>query len=190
VVRDAFAARGHDAWSCDYLHNDTGNHYEVDVMEILGDGWDMMIAHPPCTYLAIAANGWLTPERIPLRKKALEFVLALANANIPRIAIENPVGVLSTLWRKPDQVLQPFEFGHPYSKRTCYWLKGLYPLTPTDIVQPIWHYWNSGKRRSAWDWEIHQAARDENERAKLRSITPAGIAQAMASQWDWELQSV
>ena len=150
-VRDAFIAAGHDAMSCDTLPSEaTGPHYEGDVRDVLGDGWDLMIAHPPCTYLTIAAE-WAYKEeqtkkirpgtligaaRKKAREQAIEFVLTLANAPIDRIAIENPVGVLSSVWREPDQFIQPYEYGDDASKKTCLWLKNLPRLTPTAFAPP------------------------------------------------------
>jgi hypothetical protein len=150
-VRDAFIASGHDALSCDLLPSDSaGPHHQGDVIELLDRGWDLMIAHPPCTYLTVSAEwaykdvqtkkmkpGTLIGQaRRDAREKAIEFVLALANAPIPRIAIENPVGVLSTRWREPDQFIQPYEYGDDASKKTCLWLKGLPRLSPTAFAPP------------------------------------------------------
>lgn len=150
-VRDAFIARGHEAMSCDILPSDaTGPHYQGDVRDVLGDGWDLMIAHPPCTYLTIAAEwayndtqkkkikpGTLIGEaRRAAREEAIAFVLTLANAPIERIAIENPIGVLSSRWREPDQFIQPYEYGDDASKKTCLWLKNLPRLSPTVLTPP------------------------------------------------------
>ena len=150
-VRDAFIAAGHDAMSCDLLPSEaTGAHYAGDVFDVIGDGWDLMIAHPPCTYLTIAAE-WAYQEvqkkkikpgtligaaRHAAREDAIRFVLALANAPIEKIAIENPVGVLSSRWREPDQFIQPYEYGNDASKKTCLWLKNLPRLTPTAFAPP------------------------------------------------------
>lgn len=131
VVRDAFLKRGHEACSADFLFSESplGYHYQGDVMDIIDDGWDLMIAHPPCTYLSSAGNAWLkAPGRMAARDDAYEFVMALAGADIPRICIENPVGFLNSHWRKPDQIIHPYFFGDPRMKRTCLWLKGLKPL--------------------------------------------------------------
>jgi hypothetical protein len=152
-VRDAFIAAGHDAMSCDLLPTEaTGNHYCGDVRDVLGDGWDLMIAHPPCTYLTVAAE-WAYKEvqtkrikpgtligqaRRDAREEAIAFVMMLANAPIERIAIENPVGVLSTSWREPDQFIQPYEYGDDASKKTCLWLKNLPRLAPTAFAPPVW----------------------------------------------------
>ena len=189
VVRDAFIAQGHDAWSCDLRDTDQlGPHYCGDVRDILGDGWDLMVAHPPCTYLTVTGNKWFKPEfadRFPTRHQdrqdAHDFFMLLSNARIPRIAIENPIGVMSTLWRKPDQIIQPHMFGHPTTKGTCLWLKGLPKLAATNNVEPEWVAHKSGNRTSKWYYEtsLHPLA----EREKLRSVTFQGIADAMADQW-------
>lgn len=181
TVRDAFRARGHDAWSCDLLPNERpGPHVQGDVLARLEDGWDLMIAHPPCTYLAGSGLHWnrRRPERAELTESALEFVRALLDAPIPHIALENPVGCISTRVRKPDQIIQPWQFGHDASKATCLWLKGLANLVP---MNPL-----PGDRLTR---RANQTASGQNklapspDRWKLRSLTYPGIAQAMASQW-------
>ncbi len=180
-VRDAFRALGHDAWSCDLLPTETpGPHIQGDVLQTLGEGWDLMVAHPPCTYLASSGLHWNTrrPERAALTEKALAFVLALAEAPIPHIATENPIGCLSTRWRKPDQIIQPWQFGHDASKATCLWLKQLPLLHPTDVLP--------GGRTAR---RANQTASGQNRLApsptrwKERSVTYSGIATAMAAQW-------
>jgi len=142
-VRDAFRLRGQDAWSCDLLPADDGSpfHIQGDVTKILDDGWDLGCFHPPCTFLTVAGNKWMKPEfaerfpgRANERERAIEFVRLLHDAPIPMVAIENPIGVLSSRFRKPDQVLQPWMFGHGETKATCLWLRGLPLLRPTDIV--------------------------------------------------------
>ncbi len=186
IVRDAFTVRGHNAWSCDLLPTESpGKHYQRDVLEILDLGWDLMVAHPPCTYLALAGIHW--NNRIPGRKektsKALEFVRSLLNAPIPHIALENPVGIISSKIRKPDQMIQPWQFGHPESKKTCLWLKNLPRLVPTNILTPT-RFQENGRPR----WE-NQTPTGQNklgpsvDRWKLRSITYQGLAEAMAAQW-------
>ena len=181
TVRDAFIARGHDAMSCDLLPTDApGPHYQGDVRDILGDGWDLMIAHPPCTYLSVSGMHWTTRGlRDPkLTEDALEFVQLLMDAPIPRIALENPVSIISTRIRKPDQIVHPWQFGHDASKRTCLWLKNLPPLVPTDVLP------GGAKARRA-----NQTASGQNrlgpspDRWKIRSATYQGIADAMADQW-------
>jgi hypothetical protein len=144
IVREAFRKSGHDAWSCDLLSSDIpGQHIQGDVLGLLNDGWDMMIAHPPCTYLSSSGLHWnkRRPERAAQTEEALEFVLRLLEADIPKIALENPIGCISTRIRRPDQIIQPWQFGHPESKATCLWLKNLPPLTPTNILpkQAIWN---------------------------------------------------
>lgn len=184
AVRDAFAARGHDATSCDLLPSVTpGNHYTGDVRDILTDGWDILIAHPPCTYLSVSGMHWTTRGlRDPqLTEDALAFVRLLMAAPITRICIENPVSVISTRIRKPDQIIQPYQFGHDASKKTCLWLKGLPPLAPTRMVaprivqgRPRWaNQTDSGQNRLA----------PSPDRWRLRSQTYPGIAAAMADQW-------
>ena len=169
IVRDAFAYRGHNAWSCDLLPTErVGNHIQDDVLKHLGDGWDMMIAFPPCTYLAASAARWFK-HRQTEQKQALEFVRLLLNAPILRIALENPVGVISTRVRKPDQIIQPWQFSCGETKATCLWLKCLPLLQPTNIVPG---------RVSRIYYEP-----PSSDRWKNRSRTYQGIAEAMASQW-------
>jgi len=134
-VREAFAARGHDAWSCDLLPSEIpGNHIQDDVLDHLS-GWDMMIAFPPCTHLAVSGARWFPQKIADGRQQAsIDFFMELANADIPKIAIENPIGIMSTKWRKPDQIIQPWQFGHGETKATCLWLKNLPKLQPTNIV--------------------------------------------------------
>jgi hypothetical protein len=181
TVRDAFRARGHDAVSCDLLPTDRpGPHYQGDVSDIIGNGWDMMIAHPPCTYLCSSGLHWnkKRPERAAKTEEALRFVEFLMNAPIPRIAIENPIGCISTRICKPDQTIQPWQFGHPESKATCLWLKRVPALVPTNVL-PL---------PSTGRWQ-NQTASGQNrlapsaDRWKIRSTTYQGIADAMAAQW-------
>lgn len=170
VVRRAFAARGHDAWSCDLLPAEDGstNHCQTDVRKILSDGWDVMIAHPPCTHLSVSGSRWFEAKQFE-QKAALDFVRSLLDAPIPRIALENPVSVISSRIRPPDQIIQPWQFGHGECKTTCLWLNGLPPLKPTRIVE--------GREQ-----RIHRMPPGPN-RWKERSRTFAGIAEAMADQW-------
>lgn len=169
VVREAFRARGHDAWSCDLLPSEMpGQHLELDVLSVLGRGWDLMIAHPPCTYLAVSGARWWR-DRQEEQRGALEFVGRLLSADIPRIALENPVSIISTRIRPPDQIIQPWQFGHGETKATCLWLKGLPPLLSFKIVF----------EREA---RVHRASPGPN-RWKERSRTLPGIALAMAQQW-------
>ena len=169
TVRDAFIARGHDAMSCDLLPTDVpGPHYQGDVRDLLGDGWDLMIAHPPCTHLAVSGARWFHLKRQE-QAEALDFVRLLMDAPIPRIAVENPVSVISSRIRKPDQIIQPWQFGHGETKATCLWLKGLPALKPTNVVDG----------REARVHRLPPSA----DRWKIRSTTYAGIAAAMADQW-------
>jgi hypothetical protein len=169
TVRDAFIARGHDAMSCDLLPTERpGPHYRGNVLDILDDGWDLMIAHPPCTHLAVSGARWWK-DKLNEQSKALWFVAQLLDAPIPRIAIENPVSKISTAIRKPDQIVQPWQFGHGETKATCLWLEGLPLLVPTQIV---------GGREA----RIHKMSPGP-DRWKERSRTYQGIADAMASQW-------
>jgi len=203
TVRDAFIAAGHDAMSCDLLPTDApGPHYQGDVADIINDGWDLMVAHPPCTYLSVSGMHWTKRGlRDPqLTEDALAFVQLLLNAPIERVALENPISVISSRIRKPDQIVQPWQFGHDASKKTCLWLKNLPPLMPTTqimprmiccgasiadkygcpncngdkIAKPRWgNQTDSGQNRLP----------PSDDRWKIRSATYAGIAQAMAEQW-------
>ena len=170
-VRDAFAALGHDAWSCDLLPTESsGQHYQGDVRDMLAQEWDLLIAHPPCTHLAVSgARHFAAKKASGVQDAALDFVRLLLDANVPRIALENPVSIISTRIRKPDQIIQPWQYGHGETKATCLWLKGLPKLTPTNIVEG----------REA---RIHNMAPSPT-RWKERSTTYDGIAAAMAAQW-------
>lgn len=183
-VRDAFIAAGHDAISCDLLDSDAeGPHYKGDVFDIIEDGFDLMVAHPPCTYLCSSGLHWNTkrPERAAQTEEALEFVRRLLAAPIHRIALENPIGCISSRIRKPDQTIQPWMFGHDASKSTCLWLKNLPPLQPTELVEPRmvgglkrWgNQTDSGQNRLA----------PSTDRWKIRSETYLGVARAMAHHW-------
>jgi site-specific DNA-cytosine methylase len=178
-VRDAFLARGHDAMSCDLLPTDQpGPHYQGDVRDVLNQGWDLMIAHPPCTHLAVSGARWFKDKQAE-QAEALDFVRLLLAAPIDRIALENPVSIISSKIRKPDQIIQPWMFGHEATKTTCLWLKNLPFLTPTDIVDKgARHVTKSG--RSLPDWYNLPPSED---RWKIRSKTFQGIANAMADQW-------
>jgi hypothetical protein len=185
-VRDAFLNAGHYALSCDLLPCESlasGDHYQGNVLDILDHGWDLMIAHPPCTYLSVSGMHWTTRGlRDPkLTEDALEFVTQLMSAPIPKIAIENPVSVISSRIRKPDQIIQPYMFGHDASKKTCLWLKGLPVLRPTNFIEPRII---NGKQRWANQTNSGQNKLGPSEdRWKLRSATYTGIAKAMAEQW-------
>lgn len=194
IVRDAFLARGHEAWSCDLLpcERDATRHLQRDVREVLRESWDLVIAHPPCTHLAVSGARWLTrhfvakkngPDmhegvrgywhdpaaKLEAQKEAVEFVRELWACSAQRMAIENPISRLSTLWQRPTQIIQPWQFGHGETKATCLWLRGLPPLVPTDVV--------SGR-----EGRVH-AMPPSADRWKERSRTFTGIAAAMASQW-------
>jgi len=169
TVRNAFLEAGHDAMSCDLLPTDKpGPHYQGDVKNVLNDGWDLMICHPPCTHLAVSGARWFN-EKKKEQKEALDFVRLLLLAPIPRIALENPVSIISSRIRKPNQVIQPWQFGHGETKATCLWLKNLPELQPTEIVE--------GREQRIW------LLPPSPDRWKIRSHTYAGIAQAMAEQW-------
>jgi hypothetical protein len=184
TVRDAFIAKGHEAVSCDLLPTDKpGPHYQGDVQDIIKDGWDLMIAHPPCTYLSVSGMHWTSRGlRDPqLTEDALSFVRLLLGAPIKRIALENPVSVVSSRIRKPDQIINPWQFGHDASKKTCLWLKELPLLKPTQIVEPRMV---NGKAR--WGNQTNSGQNrlgPSEDRWKIRSETYVGIANAMAEQW-------
>ena len=171
AVREAFRKQGHEALSCDLLPTEVeGPHYEGDVFDIINDGWDLMIAHPPCTHLAVSgARHFAAKKASGVQDEALEFVRKLLDADIPRIALENPISIISSRIRKPDQIIQPWQFGHGETKATCLWLKNLPKLTPTDIVE--------GREQ-----RVHLMPPGPN-RWKERSRTFQGIADAMAQQW-------
>jgi hypothetical protein len=184
TVREAFASRGHDAWSCDILPTEIpGQHYQGDVMDILHDGWDMMIAHPPCTHLAVSGARHFAKKREDGRQQqGIDFFMEMINAPIDKIAVENPVGIMSTIYKKPDQIIHPWQFGHEASKSTCLWLKGLPLLTPTNIVDKgEFVTFKSGKRMTKWYADA--AHKPPKEREKIRNTTFQGIADAMAEQW-------
>ena len=204
----AFREKGHNAFSCDILPCSGGHpewHICGDVLPLLNgncefvtmngishriDGkWDLIIAHPPCTYLTLAGNKWFKPEfsdRFPDRKKqrkeAVDFFMAIANADCDKIAIENPVGVMSSQWRKPDQYIEPYMFGDPEKKKTGLWLKGLPLLKPTNIVEPVIIHCKSGANEPRWHMETMRLPKEE--RSRVRSRTFPGIAKAMAEQWE------
>lgn len=182
AVRDAFAALGHDAWSCDILPSRTpGNHHQGYLEDFIGSGeeWDLIIAFPPCTDLSVSGARYFAQKRIDGRQeRAIAFFMMIAKRLCGKIAIENPVGIMSSVWRKPDQIIQPWMFGHPESKSTCLWLKGLPLLKPTNILTLP----ESGR------WS-NQTPTGQNklgpspDRARIRSTTYSGIADAMAEQW-------
>lgn len=185
TVRNAFAALGHNAWSCDLLPCDDDKHIQADIKQVLRDApdWDLLIAHPPCTYLCSSGLHWNTrrPERREQTEEAVRFVQWLMDRPVPRVAVENPIGCISTRIRRPEQIVQPWQFGHDASKATCLWLKNLPPLTPTLTVEPRmvgdrprWaNQTDSGQNRLA----------PSPDRWAARSKTYEGIALAMAQQW-------
>lgn len=187
VVREAFRRLGHDAWSCDIIPSDDNSqfHYECSIETVFGlieekdiEPFDLMIAHPPCTHLAVSGARWFKDKQKE-QEEALEFVRLLLDAPIPRIALENPVSIISSRIRKPDQIVQPYFFGDPYEKTTCLWLKNLPKLIPTDMVEPEPRaVLSSGKSLPAW-YNLPPSA----DRGKLRSKTFPGFANAMAAQW-------
>ncbi len=170
-VRDAFIRAGHDAVSCDILPTEKpGPHHQGSVLDILDDGWDMMIAFPPCTHLASSGARWFAEKRADGRQQAgADFFMRMINAPIERIAVENPIGIMSRSYRKPDQIIQPWQYGHGETKATCLWLKNLPLLQPTCVVE--------GREPRMWKLP------PSKDRAKIRSETYQGIADAMASQW-------
>jgi site-specific DNA-cytosine methylase len=173
VVCNAFRARGHEAYSCDIVPTTGKNkwwHFQRSIFDVLAltKGWDMMIAFPPCTHLSVSGARWFKEKEIE-QKEAIRFFMKLVNADIPKIAIENPVGIMSTTYRKPDQIIQPWQFGHGETKATCLWLKNLPKLVPTNIVEGREH-------------RVHKMAPGPN-RARDRAVTFQGIAEAMAEQW-------
>lgn len=188
---------GHEAYSCDIIECSGGHpewHLQQDVIPLLKEKWDMIIAFPPCTYLTVTGNRWFNIERYGEkaiqrhkdREEAIKFFMAFANADCDRVAIENPIGIMSTTWRRPNQVINPYEFGDPFEKKTCLWLKGLPELKATNVVAiPPRTKFDSGKSMPAWYADAWKLPKEE--RAKLRSKTFPGIAKAMAEQWAGEV---
>lgn len=196
AVTSRLRAKGFEAYSCDLLPSSgpvPEYHIQGDVVSLLAAEWDAIIAFPPCTYLTVTGNRWFNVgkygqkaiKRHYDRAKAIEFFMYFASADCPNIAIENPVGVMSSYYRKPDQIINPFQFGDPYEKKTCFWLKGFPPLVPTKVVEPEpRHYYKSGK--SAAPWYANCVKLSPAERSTARSKTFPGIADAMADQWgEW-----
>lgn len=169
---------GHEAYSCDIIPCSGGHpewHLQVDALELLKMKWDMILAFPPCTHLAISGARYFEQKRKDGRQQAaIDFFMRFANSDCPRIAIENPVGIMSTVWKKPDQIIQPWQFGHGETKKTCLWLKGLPPLIPTEIVE--------GREQRIWKMPPSE------DRAKNRAKTFPGIARAMAEQWAGDIR--
>lgn len=189
ITRDAFLARGHDAWSCDLEPTEGGSwrHLRADAREIARAplGWDLMIAFPPCTHLSGAGHAhWSRPGFDALQRDAHQLVRDLHDAPIPRVAIENPVGWLNSHWRRPDQITQPFHYGEPWRKTTCLWLRGLPPLRPTRVVEPLGSWVAGGGRRSRGrPSDLERERYPRSTRARTRSRGWLGIARAMADQW-------
>ena len=169
---------GHEAYSCDIIPCSGGHpewHIQQDVIPLLTQKWDMILAFPPCTHLAVSGAKWFAAKRADGRQQnAIDFFMQFANSDCPRIAIENPVGIMSTVWRKPDQIIQPWQFGHGETKKTCLWLKGLPPLIPTEIVE--------GREQRIWKMPPSE------DRAKNRAKTFPGVAKAMAEQWAGDIR--
>ena len=188
----AFRNRGHEAYSCDILPCSGGHpewHIQDDVLKHLDEDWDLIIAHPPCTFLTVAANKYYNVERYGAkaiqrqkdRKEAIKFFMNFTNITCPSICIENPIGVMSTYYQKPTQIIQPYQFGHTERKATCLWLKGLEPIKPTKIVKPDIIRHKSGKTDSRLHFETLKLPKEQ--RSIERSKTFLGVAQAMAEQW-------
>jgi len=202
AITKEFRKLGHEAYSCDLLPSSGGHpewHYQQDVFEVIDKGWDMMIAHPPCTFLSVSGawcmynkDGSINQERLKNQNEALDFVRKLMEVDIPKIAIENPISVISSKIRKPDQIIQPWMFGDKASKSTCLWLKNLPKLVPTDIVDKgdffEWIDKKTGKkkRQALWQMDALRNAKTKSERSTLRSKTFPGIAKAIADQWGKE----
>lgn len=196
-VCKAFRELGHEAYSCDIQDCSGGHpewHLKQDVIPLLNEDWDLVIAHPPCTFLTVTGNRWFNVKRYgdkaikrqKDREEAVAFFMKFANAKCGKIAIENPIGYMSTAYKKPTQIIHPYMFGDPARKATCLWLKGLPKLTPTDIVEPvIIHYQNGNGTDNPWHMETMNLP--PKERAKARSKTFPGIAKAMAEQWGGKL---
>jgi len=197
AVCKEFRKLGHEAYSCDILPCSGGHpewHLQQDLVEVLKDKLDMIIGFPPCTYLTVTGNRWFNVEkygdkavqRHKDRETAKDFFMMIANADCSKIAIENPVGVMSSFWRKPDQIINPYQFGDAFEKKTCLWLKGLPDLRPTDIVEPPPRtFYKSGKSMPSWYADAIKLPKAE--RSKIRSKTFPGIARAMANQWSEDL---
>lgn len=186
VVTKEMRALGIEAYSCDIEPCSGGHpswHIQGDVSSLLNEKWDMIIAFPPCTHLAISGAAWFEQKRKDGRQKqSIDFFMLFTNVNCEKVAIENSVGIMSTKWRKPDQIIQPYEYGDPFSKRTCLWLKGLPTLVPTNIVEKgERNKFPSGKSSPKWYSDLFSLPK--KERARARSKTFPGIAKAMASQW-------
>lgn len=195
-VTMAFRELGHEAFSCDIEPCSGGHpewHIQDDALLVINEGWDLIVAHPPCTYLTVTGNRWFNVERYGekaikrhrLREEAAQFFMAFINADCERIAVENPIGYMSSTFRKPDQIIHPYMFGDPERKATCLWLKGLPPLEATNVVEPEIIKYKNGKGTDS-RWHMETMKLPPKERAKERSKTFPGIARAMANQWGRE----
>ena len=189
IVREAFKAKGHNAWSCDILDTEIpGQHIKGDVLEVLNDGWDMLLSFPPCTHLSAAgAQYWKQKQKDGRQQQGIDFFMKMINVPIEKIMVENPTGIMNTVYRKPDQIINPYQFGDPFIKRTCLWLKNLPLLIPTKIIKPKYHYTSNstrggllkdGSRRKS-KLPIYKAWDSSRERSR----TFLGFADAMANQW-------
>jgi len=194
TVREAFTGGGHDVWSCDIEPTDVpGQHYQGDVMDIINDGWDMLIAFPPCTHLAVSGARHFEQKRKDGRQQqGIDLFMKMINAPIDKIAVENPIGIMSSLHKKPSQIIQPYQFGHEAQKSTCLWLKNLPLLIPTNIVGKGDFYITPGGKKMA-SWMCDPVGKDgkklaygSDEIKKVRNKTFQGIADAMAKQWTVE----
>lgn len=182
TVTKAFRKRGFEAFSSDIQDCSGGHpewHYKGDVLEIINDGWDLIIGHPPCTHLSVSGARWFTEGKKPLhlREEAVDFFMEIVNADAPYIAVENPICIMSTRYKKPTQIIQPYEFGHPEQKKTCLWLKGLPPLEETNNVHEYMMTLPKKEREKVFYMS------KTKDRGKKRSVTFQGIADAMAKQW-------
>lgn len=184
IVRDAFLRKGHDAWSCDLLPTEKpGPHIQGDVLEILDDGWDLMIAHPPCTHLAVAgAAHWKKKQADGRQQEAIEFFMKFIYAPIQKKCVENPPGIMTRAFRRPDQYIDPFQFGEPCRKKTGLWLIGLPLLEPTDIVEPE-YYWSQPHGMAYKKGSMRLSSKGGHRSSKIRAKSFPGIADAMAEQW-------
>lgn len=189
AVTQEFRRLGAEAYSCDIIETSGSNpewHFKQDVIPLLKEKWDAIIAFPPCTDLAVSGAAWFEQKQKDGRQqRSIDFFMLFTDLDCEFVAIENPVGIMSSIWRKPDQIIQPYEFGHPTTKKTCLWLKNLPKLKPTQIVEPFHHIYKSGKKQGLKDplWHYETLRLPKEERAKQRSKTFKGIARAMAEQW-------
>jgi hypothetical protein len=185
VVREAFRKKGHDAWSCDIkpCEDNSPYHIQGDILDVLGQNWDLGIFHPPCTHLCVSGAAWFAKKRLDGRQdEGIDFFMKFTKTKIKHVCIENPIGIMSRLFRKPDQIIQPYWFGHTESKATCLWLWNLPRLKPTKICIPEMVEYASGKKMPKWYAETWRL--NKEERATVRSTTFQGVADAFAEQWN------